>query len=406
MLAWIREKFGRVITFSVIGFIAFVFIFYGVFNPKSTRGLHPGAVAGTVNGESISLSDFNRELNRKLEFFKKLTGNHWTDEQLRSFGIRQNVFQELCNRKLVFQELKRKQMLPSDEEVREQIQEISAFQKSGKFDRETYKKILGLNATSPSRFEALMREDLSFQKMQDFFSKNALVSYEEIKSAYMLSHDKRSLTYFLFTRESAGKKIFFQSSEIQDYLKDPVKLNWVKMKFEQGKGQIYQGKSFEDVKDSIVKSLLMNEKGAEIDKKNQELAHHLLTLWPSEKAMTAFLKPHSIVAKTTGLLPRSSASIPGLGGESSTLFSDAFSNPSPLDPKQGGKPRQYSIGGQVVVAWVSESQHSDLGHLHDEREALQSKLIATKSRYFYEQWLKKLTSKAKIEMNSAAIGVE
>src|SRR5919106_4957840 len=98
MLTWIREKFGTVVIGAIIGFIAFVFVFYGVFSPKSTRGLHEGAVAGTVNGDPISIAEFNRELNRRLEFFKNIAGGKISEEQLKSFKIREGVFQELANR--------------------------------------------------------------------------------------------------------------------------------------------------------------------------------------------------------------------------------------------------------------------------------------------------------------------
>src|SRR5688572_7331192 len=101
MLSWIREKFGTVVIGGIIAFIAFVFVFYGVFSPKSTRGLHEGAVAGTVNGDSISISDFNRELTRRIEFFKMYSGGKLTDEQIKTFRIKENVFQELVNRKML-----------------------------------------------------------------------------------------------------------------------------------------------------------------------------------------------------------------------------------------------------------------------------------------------------------------
>ena len=101
MLNWIREKFGRAVIGGIITFIAFVSVFYGVFSPKATRGLHEGAVAGTVNGDPISIADFNRELNRRMEFFKNLGGGKLSDEQLKSFRIREGVFQELANRKLM-----------------------------------------------------------------------------------------------------------------------------------------------------------------------------------------------------------------------------------------------------------------------------------------------------------------
>ncbi len=69
MLSWIRVKFGTVVIGGIITFIAFVFVFYGVFSPKSTRGLHEGSVAGTVNGDPISISDFNRELKFRTAIF-------------------------------------------------------------------------------------------------------------------------------------------------------------------------------------------------------------------------------------------------------------------------------------------------------------------------------------------------
>src|SRR6478672_9160999 len=104
MLSWIREKFGTAVIGGIISFIAFVFVFYGVFSPKSTRGLHEGSVAGTVNGDPISIAELNRELNRRMEFFKNIAGGKISDEQLKAFRIKEGVFQELVNRKLMVQE--------------------------------------------------------------------------------------------------------------------------------------------------------------------------------------------------------------------------------------------------------------------------------------------------------------
>src|SRR3954470_19314942 len=118
MLSWIREKFGTLLVGAIIGLIAFVFVFLGVFSPKSTRGLHEGAVAGTVNGDAISIPEFNREFNRRMEFFKNMGGGKLTDEQLKSFRIREGVFHELANRKLLIQEAQHQGLIAADEEVR------------------------------------------------------------------------------------------------------------------------------------------------------------------------------------------------------------------------------------------------------------------------------------------------
>src|SRR5687767_3741304 len=89
MLTWIREKFGAVMIGSIVGFIAFVFIFSGVFTPSRTKGVHEGAVAGEVNGVPITRAEFSSELNRRLEFFKNMGGGRISEEQLKAFRIRE-----------------------------------------------------------------------------------------------------------------------------------------------------------------------------------------------------------------------------------------------------------------------------------------------------------------------------
>ena len=44
LLGWIWQKFGLVVIGVIIVLIIFVFVFYGVFNLKSIRGLHEGVV--------------------------------------------------------------------------------------------------------------------------------------------------------------------------------------------------------------------------------------------------------------------------------------------------------------------------------------------------------------------------
>ncbi|MCM2322467.1 MAG: SurA N-terminal domain-containing protein, partial [Oligoflexia bacterium] len=158
MFIWIREKFGTVVIGGIIAFIAFVFVFSGVFNPKATRGLHEGAVAGKVNGDSITIGEYNRALSQRVEYFKNMTGGKLTEDQIKAFRLRDLVFQDLVRRKLLVQEAGRKGMLASDEQVRDSIREIPAFQKDGKFDLVTYKRVLEANQYSAGTFERMVRE--------------------------------------------------------------------------------------------------------------------------------------------------------------------------------------------------------------------------------------------------------
>ncbi|RYZ69320.1 MAG: hypothetical protein EOP09_07885, partial [Proteobacteria bacterium] len=92
MFSLLRGKWGSIIVGSIIGFIALVFIFQGVFSPKSTRGLHEASVAGTVNSDRITLQEFNQAFTRRSEFIKNLAGGKITEEQLKQFRVRESTF--------------------------------------------------------------------------------------------------------------------------------------------------------------------------------------------------------------------------------------------------------------------------------------------------------------------------
>ncbi len=409
MLSWIREKFGTVVIGGIIAFIAFVFVFYGVFSPKATRGLHEGAVAGTVNGDSISISDFNRELNRKMEFFKNLGGGKLTDDQLKSFHIRESVFQELANRKLMIQEAWKLGLIASDAEVKEKIQEIPALLKEGHFDLETYKRVLEENHYTPAVFEKLVREDLSMQQWEAYFQTRVRVSEEEIKRDFILTQDQRNLKYVLLTPESAQKVVTIDASDVQKYLADPSKLNIARIKFEEGKTTLYRGQGFDQVKESIVKNILSGDRVEEIQKINQKLAEQVLALLSlnpaSDSKINLLLKPYGVVVKTTGWITRDRTYIPNVG-ESKELMHDAFVSRSSIDLKAGGKPKKYMLAGRTLLAGVLESKKPDLTGLAQQRDTILQKISARKAKDFYQEWMKKLTAKSEVVANPAVVGAQ
>jgi len=364
MLTWIREKFGTVVIGGIISLIAFVFVFYGVFNPRATRGLHEGAVAGTVNGDSISIADFNRELKRRTDFFRGLMGGgQITDEQLKAFRVKGMVFEELVRKKLLLQEAERQGLLASDEEIKEQIQEMPAFQKDGKFDLATYKQVLEANNYSAGTFERVMREDLSVQRWNDYFRNRAQVSEPEARKRYLISEDKRDVRYVLLTTETGKKGVKITDEEIAKYLGDTAKKNIAQAQFDREKDTKFKGKTFDQVKDSIVREILAGDRMDEIRKINDGLAEKAVGLLTADKAsdakVNALLKPYDVTVRSTGLLSRMNPYVPGIG-EAKELMADLFAAKSPIDPSQGGKAKKYVSGAWVLVAIISETQKPDL----------------------------------------------
>ncbi len=407
MLEWIKEKFGAIVVSGIIAFIAFVFIFSGFFSPKATRGLHEGAVAGTVNGEPISIAEFNRELSRRLEFFKGIAGGQLTEEQMNAFNIKPGVFRELAQKKLMIQEAKRQGVGASDEEVRDQIRSIPAFQKDGHFDLPTYRQILEANRYTPGSFEASIREDLSAAHWQNYFRNRVHVSDAEARQEFESQENKRNIKYVLLTTESGKKAISVQPADIQAYLKDPAKLNLVKSQYELRKGTEFKGKTLEQSQEQIARQLIAGDKLPEINKINGQLADQVAAALgsSSDDKINAIpgLKQQGVTVKTTGMVGQTGGPIPGVG-EAHELLKDAFAKKSPIEVAQGGKAKKYPVAGGILVAVVTGSQAADASKFEASRQKLLEQIEAKRERELFGSWLDSLLTKAKIDMNPAIVG--
>ncbi len=406
MLTWIREKFGKVMIGGIIGLIAFVFVVSGVFNPKSTRGLHEGAVAGTVNGDPISIADFNRELGRRIEYFKAMTGGKLTDEQIQAFHLRDGVFQELARRKLMSQEAARRKMVASDDEVRDKIREIPAFQKDGHFDVVNYKQVLGSNNYTPSSFERMMQDDLSLQQWEGFFKNRLHVSEGELRKQFATTHDKREIKYVLLSHDAGAKAVAITPEEIEKFLKDPAKLNLVKARFDAKKDTEYKGKAFEAVQADLARETLRGQKVDEISKINEKMAEQVLPLMGADAAsdakVNAVLKSLGLSVKTGAMISRLSPQIPQVG-EVKELLKDAFQKQSPIAIAQGGKAKRYATAGSILIAVVTRVEAPDFSKFEAERETLFKQTASAKERAVFEGWVKKLVEKAKIDTNPSVM---
>lgn len=406
MLTWIREKFGTVVIGGVISFIALIFVFDGMVNRRATRGLHEGAVAGTVNGDAITIADFNREYSRRVEFFKNLAAGKISDEQLKGFHIREGVFQEMVRRKLMSQDAERQGLLASDAEVRELVKQIPAFQKEGKFDLSTYKDVLAANRHSPGSFERLIREDASVQGWQDFFRIRASFSEEELRRQFQVSEDKRQLKYVVLTPENGRQGLKIEAADVQKYLAIPANANLVRSRFDAQKETQYKGQAFEGVKERIARELIASEKSDEVRKINTQLADQVLGMLSADAKgdakINALLKPYGTDVKSSGWVTRLSGYLPGLG-DARDLMKDAFAENSPILATQGGKAGKYEVAGVLVVALVTEAKKPDFAQFDRERARLAEQIVARRQRDWMDAWVKKLTDKAKVDPNPSVI---
>jgi hypothetical protein len=343
MIGQLRGKVGGYIVVAIIGFIAMVFAFEGVFRPSSTNGLHEGAVAGVVNGESITIGDYNRALEQKMEFFKGMVGGNLTEEQMKMFRLREGVFQELVQQKLMTQAALSSGRTPSDEAVRQQIVTLPYFQRDGKFDPAQYRATLEANRFSTAMFEKMIREQLAIEDWSRSFSNQIRVSDAEVKEEFASAGNLRS--YKIVSIPTAVSEAGMSAKEAA-------------------------------------------EKAASLMKPAKA----------SDAAVNAVLKPFNVTVRE--IEAASSGSLAAGVQDHPELAKDLFGE----EGLKVGQSKIYESPARVTVVLVTSAQKPDLAKLQASKTELQSRIRARKERELMNAVMKQLTEKAKIESNQAVIG--
>jgi len=405
MFSWIRQKFGPVVVTLIIGGIASVFILTDFIAPRASRGMAGagGVEAGTVNGEVISAAEFLRELTRRTESLKQMTGGKLTDEQLKMFRVRESVFNELVQRKLVLQDCQKAGLVQSDGEVRAKIQELPYFQKDGKFDITAYQNVLSGNRLTAGKFEDMIRDDLTMQRWVDVVRSRVRISEDEIQREFRIANEKRNLKYVVLDLEAGKKAVQIPATEIEAFLKDATKLARVKTRYEQDRATKFKDRKFEAVQREIAQDILAGERVDEARKANQKLADQIVNLLGagSDARVQALVKPLGVEVKSSGLITVDSP-IPGIN-DAQAIVQDAFAEKSPISLVQGGKAKKYESPAWVVVAVVTDSKRPDMTKLSAETAKLEQQLRTRKERELEEEWIQELRGKAKIKVNSSVV---
>ncbi len=357
MIGSMRGKVGGWIITGIIGFIALVFAFEGVFGPKATRGLHDGAVAGTVNGESISISDFNKALERKVEMFKGMMGGKLTEEQIKMFRMRESVFQELAQQKLMAQAALSSGREPSDEAVRQEIVGMTYFQKDGKFDPAQYRATLQANNYTTASFEKLIREQLAVEDWTKSFGNQIRVSEAEVKDEYL--HAKNVRTFKMVSIPAAAPA-----------------------------AKAKEGKDGKDFTAPALSPKAAAEKVAALLKADKK----------SDETVNAYLKPFGVTVTEHPNVPESANQVPG-SQDHPELTKDLYGE----NGLSVGKAKIYESPARISVVLVTDAKRPDLAKYDAEKKNTQLELKSRKERELMNEVVKKLTEKAKIDTNPAVV---
>ena len=161
MLDFIRNKAQSFGVKLIFGLIIVVFVFWGVGNV----GQAPKGSLAVVNGEGVTVQDFNKLFKRAVEEQKKTSPDLLSDPA--KFKIfKQQVLAQVIMSRLRLQEAARIGLTVTPHELKRVLAGFSVFQDAaGKFDPEAYKRVVASQGLTQGEFESEYSDSLLEEKL-------------------------------------------------------------------------------------------------------------------------------------------------------------------------------------------------------------------------------------------------
>ncbi len=212
MLQIIRNMVKGWLAFVIVGLLIIPFAFWGI-NYYFEQG---GALsAASVNGEKISLRDYQRSYQRIRQQWQTISDGNFHDgiEEL----LQREAINEVVQRELLRQTNQSLDLRISDAELKEMINRIEYFQGADGFDQALYESALSQSGLTPALFESRLRQDAMTAQLQSAVSESVFITEKELLRFAALINQSRDFSYAVLSSDAIKDGIAVSDADIAGY---------------------------------------------------------------------------------------------------------------------------------------------------------------------------------------------
>ncbi len=222
MLQILRKKAQSTFIQVIVVVIALVFIFWGV----GTNLSGDRQAALTINDDSISFQDYQQAYDRAYQRLSDQFGGNVPKGLAESFGIKQQVINQLIQTSLLRQGAEKMGIHVSSQEIQQFIKNMAPFQEDGTFSYERYENVLAANRMAPTTFEESMKYDrLSEVAAREIGNFAGVVSDFEIQELYSRQNEKIAVKYVKVSSDQFVDKVVVDDTALKAWY-ETVKENY------------------------------------------------------------------------------------------------------------------------------------------------------------------------------------
>ena len=214
MLRILREHASSWMLKGILILVAVTFISWGGYSLIREKKVN---YVAKVNGVTIEWKEYNDAFQNAVKQYREALGPSFSEKMIEELHLKDKILDDLIAKILIHQEAKRLGLSIPDEELREAIESVPAFQVNGQFDKRNYERFLRLSRMTPEEFEQSQRESLLISKAVSLIKMNAgKVSEEEVLETYLFENERINLTFLKVAPDSFKGQVNANEVEIKD----------------------------------------------------------------------------------------------------------------------------------------------------------------------------------------------
>jgi len=214
MLRILREHASSWMLKGILILVAVTFISWGGYSLIREKKVN---YVAKVNGVTLEWKEYNDAFQNAVKQYREALGSSFSEKMIEELHLKDKILDDLIAKILILQEVKRLGLSIPDEELREAIESVPAFQVNGQFDKRNYERFLRLSRMTPEEFEQSQRESLLISKAVSLIKMNAgKVSEEEVLETYLFENERINLTFLKVAPDSFKGQVNANEVEIKD----------------------------------------------------------------------------------------------------------------------------------------------------------------------------------------------
>ncbi len=181
------------------------FAFFGL--DSYTRSMGGADDVANVDGQSVTVREFNEELRQQMDRIRGILGRGADLSTFDTPEARSGLLDNLIDRRVLATAAVKSRLAISDEQLRELISTMPAFQVDGKFSKSTYEALLQAQNLTPAGFESRLRYDLSMSQLSRSLVGSAIQSRAVSGRLAALEGQQREVQEFVIPAESFAAQV-------------------------------------------------------------------------------------------------------------------------------------------------------------------------------------------------------